>query len=219
MTSSAYAKLLLCGTLSSFIALACTVTTGDGDGDFGPGGTGGGNSGGATGGSKAGGTGGKSTGGAAMGGATGTMGGSAAGGATAAGGAGTGGAEAVMCNDAGTRVPTTTIAMCDPNSDNPCKKCIAEKCCTQFEACNGGSPKTPCGYGAPDGMGEALCIQACVLKLGFGADEASFTECRTKCQTTACTKLDPATDTLINCLNPGTTPELIMTGCLMECFQ
>ncbi len=223
MTPSAFAKLALCGTLSSLLALACTFTSGDGDGDFGTGGTGGGNSGGATGGSKANGTGGKSTGGAATGGATGSTGGAAAGGtstggATASGGAGTGGADAVMCNDAGTLVPTTKIAMCDPNSDNPCKKCIAMKCCSQFEACNGGSPKTPCGYGAVDGNGEAVCIQDCVLMAGF-SDAKSFADCRAMCKTTACTKVDPATDALIACLNPGTTPQQLAAGCLMECFQ
>ncbi|MDX2054130.1 MAG: hypothetical protein SFV15_17150 [Polyangiaceae bacterium] len=218
MISSNYVKFAACAVLGSLVALGCTITTGDGDFDGfgGADSAGGSNSGG---GKATGGTGGKASGGASSGGtssggaATGgsnTSGGAASGGSTTGGNGSGGAADEVMCNDAGTLMPTTVLVTCaadDPN--NPCQTCIASKCCAEFETCRGGSPRTACGYGGLTGAGEAKEVQACIKKAEL-TDPMTIMDCEMENKTPNCAGVDPNTHTLIQCLK---------AKCDLECLQ
>jgi hypothetical protein len=188
--TKAWRNLGALGFITALAMSGCVITSGDDDDTGGTGGTTSGGSGGTTGG----------TGGASgSGGTAGATGGTA--GATG-GAAGSGGSAGYVCAAQSPGGGTPALDCKDTENDT-CQKCFETSCCTEFEACYMSNPNNPCGFGAPDGMGEINCMVDCVQKnLGTPA------ECAGTCTSPTCATIDPATSELWACLDQN---------CLVQC--
>jgi hypothetical protein len=226
-----FLKWTLLACVSASLASACVVTTGDGGGDdfFDDGGEGGSST--NTAGTKtSGGAGTSAT--AGKGGA-----GSGGGGATTTAGsggsaAGSGGTEPAydpgVCDASSTaqegptpsELADPTITASDMDGEHDCRKCMKEKCATEWSICFGESPHIACGWGANNAGedGQFECIQHCFedgAKDPMGTAEDLLTDCSAMC-TNQCEDEDGGnvmfhTSELISCVNKPTT-------CQDDCF-
>jgi hypothetical protein len=128
------------------------------------------------------------------------------------GGAGHGGGGGLECDPGG--ASNGTPGDCVPlDPGNACQECIEASCCTEWSRCIATSPDNVCAWGGPNGEGEIVCFQNCVLSAvadGGVADDDTLVLCAAGCATPQCTTIGATTNYLIGCLT---------TNCIAACFM
>jgi hypothetical protein len=114
-----------------------------------------------------------------------------------------------------TMFPSCAASPNDQGQD--CKKCLKEKCCTEWQVCYGNEPHIACGWGPTESDdGQFDCVENCIVanEEGAATPEELLSTCTAGC-TNQCTNdggnLLIATSDLITCANDPAT-------CEADCF-
>jgi hypothetical protein len=214
---TAWLNLVAFGSLTTLLATACVVKTGDDDDDE----TGGRrNSGGSTavsgGRGGASGLGGTASGGVSSGGAK-TTGGTTATGGTATG---TGGKPEPKpyCDGSGPATePAKTCEYADEDvkgANGKCLSCLSASCCSEIRNCHGTDPSgefvvNQCGAGGTEYLCYQACLQDIITENGSYDDQVDPYDCADACVRTGCAAIASFTSDVVTCMH---------LECETECF-